>query len=209
MFNLLYFACFSGQVKALRLLSSFWFYTMDCFAGQLLVASRHLGDPNFSRGVVLIFQHSSQGGLGLVLNRPGDKRISEVWERTGHEPCENPQTIFVGGPVPGPLMALHTVESLSETEILPGLFFSTDKDALDQLVRQQEPFRLFAGHAGWAGGQLEAEMEVGGWLVTPATGEEVWHDPEDIWRLLTQRIGLGIIAPQIDPKQIPTDPSLN
>lgn len=182
---------------------------MQSITGQLLVASRHLRDPNFLRTVVLIVRHDEEGALGVVLNRPGDKRISDIWHRTGNDPCDNPQPVFVGGPVPGPLMAVHTVEELSEAEITPGVFFATDRDALDQLVRQDTPLRLFAGHAGWGEGQLEAEMEVGGWLTSPAKSPDVWSDPEEIWKTVTGRIGLQIVAQGIPAEQVPKDPNWN
>lgn len=182
---------------------------MKSIAGQLLVASRHLRDPNFFRTVVLMVRHDHDGALGVVLNRPGDKCVADIWERTGHEPCDNPQQIFVGGPVPGPLMALHTIEQFSEAEIVPGLYFATHRDALDELVRQDTPLRLFAGHAGWGDGQLEAEMEVGGWLTTRATTHDVWSDPAGIWKIVTERIGLEISVPGISPKRVPKDPNWN
>lgn len=182
---------------------------MKTITGHLLVASRFLRDPNFIRTVVLMVQHDEEGALGLVLNRPGDKSIADVWERTGHEACDNPQRIHVGGPVPGPLMALHTIEELSEVEVFPGLHFATNADSLDYLVRRDEPFRLFAGNAGWGGGQLEAEMEVGGWLTTAANLDDVWCDPDTIWRDVTGRIGLNIVAPNIAPDRVPKDPNWN
>ena len=182
---------------------------MDSIAGQLLVASRHLRDPNFVRTVVLMVQHEEEGALGVVLNRPGDKQIANIWEKTGHAPCANDELIYVGGPVPGPLMAVHTLERLSEREIVPGVFFATHRDALDELVRREEPFRLFAGHAGWGSGQLEGELEVGGWLTTPATRQDVFCDPQMVWKTVTQRIGLQIIAPDIKHRQVPDDPSWN
>ena len=182
---------------------------MNSLAGQLLVASKLLRDPNFLQSVVLMVQHDEEGALGLVLNRPDDKTIAQVWERIGHEPCDNPQPIYRGGPVPGPLMALHTLDHLAEIEVLPGLYFSTHKDALDELVRQDSPHRLFAGHSGWGGGQLEAEMRVGGWLTTPATLDDVWADSESLWKSVIGRIGLSIIARDIAPSRVPQDPNWN
>ena len=52
---------------------------------------------------------------------------------------------------------------------------------LKRLVEQdQQPFRLFVGYAGWAGGQLESELEVGGWLTTPATCDDVFSEADDL-----------------------------
>jgi putative transcriptional regulator len=179
-------------------------------AGHFLVASRHLRDPNFARSVVLMIHHDQEGAMGVVINRPSDKTIREVWEMIGNDPCDRDDRIFVGGPVPGPLVAIHVLEPFSENVVLPGIFASTHRDAIDLIVRRVgEPFRLYSGHAGWGSGQLESELEAGGWLFTRATKEDVFAEHESIWKTVTQRIGLEIMAPELGPHQLPPDPSLN
>ncbi len=169
-----------------------------------------MSDPNFSRSVVLMIHHSEEGAMGVVLNRSSDKTIHEVWEMVGNDPCERDDLIYIGGPVPGPLVAVHTLEPFSEQEVLPGLHVSTHRDALDQIVRNmQQPFRIFSGHAGWGEGQLDGELEVGGWLSSKATLEEVFSDDDTLWEKVTQRIGLEIMLPDIPPTQRPDDPSMN
>jgi putative transcriptional regulator len=182
---------------------------MKSIAGHLLVASKFLRDPNFMQSVVLMVQHDKDGALGLVLNRPGDKTVAQVWERIGHDPCDSSQPVYRGGPVPGPLMALHTLEALAELEVLPGLYFSTHRDALDGLVRQETTYRLFAGHSGWGSGQLEGEMDVGGWLTTPAMLDDIWAESDSLWKSVTGRIGLAIVARDIAPDRVPIDPNWN
>jgi putative transcriptional regulator len=84
------------------------------------------------------------------------------------------------------------------------------RDAIDLIVRKKnQPLRLYSGHAGWGSGQLEGELEAGGWLTTEATKAEVFADHETIWKSVTERIGLEIMAPHIDGKHVPPDPSLN
>ena len=179
-------------------------------AGHFLVASRHLRDPNFVHSVVLMIHHNDEGAMGVVLNRPSDKTVREVWDMIGNDPCNRDDLIYVGGPVPGPLVAVHALQPFSEHEVLPGVYVSTHRDALDLIVRKpQEPFRLCSGHAGWGEGQLEAEMEAGGWLTTRATKDDVFADAESLWKSVTQRIGLEIMAPEVDPDDVPIDPSLN
>ena len=109
---------------------------MKSLAGQFLVASPHLRDPNFAQAVVLMLQHEEQGALGVVLNRPGDKTVDEVWEMIGSDPFGCDELVHVGGPVPGPLIALHNQRSYSEKEILPKLFMSMQKDSIDLIVRR-------------------------------------------------------------------------
>jgi putative transcriptional regulator len=178
--------------------------------GHFLVASRYLSDPNFAHSVVLMIHHNPEGAMGVVINRPSDKTVREVWEIIGNDPCDCDDYIFIGGPVPGPLIALHTVEAFGQQEVLPGLHAATHKDALDLIVRKKElPVRLYSGHAGWGSGQLEGEMEAGGWLSTRASLEDVFADHETIWKTVTQRIGLEIMAPEVDREHVPPDPSLN
>jgi putative transcriptional regulator len=179
-------------------------------AGHFLVASRYLRDPNFAKSVVLMIEHGDDGAMGVVINRPADKTVRDVWEIIGNDPCERDEFVYIGGPVPGPLVAVHTLEPYSECEVVPGVYVSTHRDSLDRMVRRKNlALRLYSGHAGWGSGQLEGELEAGGWLTTPATKDEIFADHETIWKSVTQRIGLEIMAPELDEKLVPPDPSLN
>lgn len=84
-------------------------------SGRLLVASPYLTDGNFLRSVVLILQHSEDGAFGLVINRPTDNRFAELAELT-EAASEARQDDFIhrGGPVDGPLMALHDLAGIGE-----------------------------------------------------------------------------------------------
>jgi putative transcriptional regulator len=178
--------------------------------GQFLVASQYLRDPNFARSVVLMIHHSDEGAMGVVINRPADKTVRDAWELIGLDACDRDDLIFIGGPVPGPLVAVHTLEPFAEHEVLPGLYVATHRDAIDLIVRKKDvPLRLYSGHAGWGGGQLEAELEAGGWLTTEATSGDIFADHQLVWKHVIQRIGLEIMAPGVDPEHFPSDPSLN
>lgn len=183
---------------------------MKSLTGKFLVASPQLSDPNFSQTVVLMIQHEPQGALGLVLNRPSEKTVSEVWEMIGKTPCSVEQLVHIGGPVPGPLLALHTLASYADQEVLPGLYVTAQESAFEELVNQsEEEFRLYSGHAGWSAGQLDGELEASGWLTTSATAEDIFSDYETLWKRTTSRIGIGILAPGVRPEQVPKDPGLN
>lgn len=182
----------------------------ESLTGQLLVASRKLRDPNFLRTVVLLLEHNDDGALGVVLNRLADRTISEVWDTIKAEPCDNPQPLNLGGPVPGPLIALHKDKALSEREVVPGLYMSMQREAVDQLVRDEDkPVRIYTGNAGWGGGQLEGELKVGGWLTTQGKEEDVFTEPDELWLKVTRRIGLEIVMPGVDPEAVPEDPTVN
>jgi putative transcriptional regulator len=178
--------------------------------GHLLVAAPGLADPNFFRSVVLMIHHDQGGAVGLVLNRISDSTIAEIWEAVSADPCDCQQRLILGGPVTGPLMALHTIVEFSENEIIAGVHFSARKDSLDQIVRDpQHPFRIFSGYSGWAAGQLEGELRVGGWLTIAATYDFVFAEPEELWKQVTQAIGEQITTPVLKRTHRPADPSQN
>ena len=114
---------------------------MESLEGQLLLASPQLLDPNFVRTVVLLVEHNDMGALGLVINRPTGKTVQELWKQVGESPCESQQPVHLGGPVSGPLMAIHTADGLAEMEIAEGVFFAAKKQNLDELVRRDVPFQ--------------------------------------------------------------------
>lgn len=118
--------------------------------------------------------------------------------------------MHVGGPVPGPLIAVHTDVAQCEMEITEDVYFASSKEAIMQIVSHpQGPYRLFVGYSGWGEGQLDREMESGSWLRGPASREEVFSDYDELWRRVSRRIGLDIISPTIKNKPIPDDPSMN
>jgi putative transcriptional regulator len=183
---------------------------MDTLKGHLLVASPHLADPNFVRTVVLLIHHSEEGAFGVVLNRTADNTIKELWDQVGETPCESERRVNVGGPVAGPLMAIHTDRELAELEIVPGVYFAAQREHLEKLLLQKgRPYRVFVGHSGWGEGQLEHELEEGAWLTTPATADQVFDDDLDLWKKVAQHIGESMLTSTLKIKHLPTDPSMN
>ncbi len=176
----------------------------------MLIAAPALLDSNFVKTVVLLLRHTEQGALGMVVNRPTSKTVKELWKDVGQSPCGSELPVYLGGPVAGPLMAVHTYKSLAELEILPGVFFAAQKKNLDELVIQEDHlFKVFIGHAGWGPGQLDNEIQSGAWLATPATAEYVFCNTVDMWKELLQRIGESTLQSMLKIKHIPEDPSAN
>lgn len=183
---------------------------MSSLAGQLLVAARSLRDPDFRRTVILLLEHNDDGALGVVLNRPSERTIREVWETVEFDPCESEQSLNHGGPVQGPLIALHTSEELGEKRLTDGLYLSMQRDTVDPLVRQTEhPYRIYSGNSGWGGGQLEGEMLAGSWYTTPTHVNDIFAPHETLWREVTNRLALGILLPGKDIDTVPEDPTIN
>lgn len=183
---------------------------MQSLKGHFLVASPHLLDPNFARTVVLMIHHSEDGAFGVVINRPADKTIRQVWERATEQPCTVNRLVNVGGPVSGPLIAVHTDAEAAEMQVIPGLYFSAQREHLERLVSQDDhPFRLFVGHSGWGKGQLERELEQGAWFTTAATIDDVFDDESVMWRKIAGRIGSQLLASTLNLRDIPPDPGMN
>jgi putative transcriptional regulator len=183
---------------------------MKSLAGHFLIASPKLQDPNFVKSVVLLLEHNDDGAFGVILNRRVNKTIKEVWEEVHEPPCESQQCLNLGGPVSGPLMAIHTHEPLGGVEVLPGVYFLHDKEQLETLVQQHEhAFKLFLGHSGWGSGQLESEIKHGAWLTTPATVEYIFFDEELLWTKLTRHLGSETLCSLLKIKHVPEDPALN
>ena len=184
---------------------------MKSLQGHLLIASPKLHDPNFFRSVVLLVQHNDEGALGVVLNRPLEATIQDAWTQISELPCNAEGPLHQGGPCPGPLMVLHTDPTASQLEVCSGIYFSTDKDSIQQLVAQcAGPLKFFVNYSGWGPGQLEGEIEAGGWLATPAEQPEVFRQgDEDFWPAALRLAGRRARFSGIDPKLIPNDPSLN
>ena len=183
---------------------------MKSLKGQFLIASPHLADQNFYRSVVLMIQHDEQGAFGVVLNRPTNNMIADLWNLVSTAPCDVSEPVHVGGPVPGPVLAIHSDPSQCEMEIIEGVYFASSKEAIFAIVSHpQGPFRLFVGYSGWGEGQLDQEIESGSWLHGRATPEDVFSDYDELWRRVSRRIGLAILSPTIKNKPIPDDPSMN
>jgi putative transcriptional regulator len=174
--------------------------------GRLLVATPDLDDPNFARTVVLMLEHRDEGALGVVLNRPAGVPVADAmpsWQDT----CASPAQLFVGGPVqPDAVLALGRRRDAREVEGFMPLF-----DGLGTLDLEREPegfemVRIFIGYAGWASGQLDRELDAGGWLLADHAPDDVaTADPSGLWRGVLRRQGGRIAMFALAPE----DPSTN
>ena len=167
-------------------------------------------DPNFARSLVFLIQHGQDGALGVVVNRPLDKTVQSLWREVGSAPCHSHQPVYLGGPVPGPLMSLHTKEGFAEDEPAPGVFFAAKKQHLDALVLEDDPTcKIFLGHAGWGAGQLENELRQGAWRTMPATIESVFSVDDALWEKAFREIGQSVLKSILNLDELPPDASVN
>ncbi len=163
----------------------------DLDKGKFLVAGRELRDPNFRESVVLLLEYGEQGTLGLIINRPLDLPLSSVLKDIeGLD--RRTDSVYFGGPVAGNQLLLllrSGRQSRNVHQIIDGLHVSADLNVLKSLIEEgKEDFRVYAGSAGWAPGQLEAEMARGDWHILPANPLHVFSkEPSSIWSELIRR----------------------
>jgi len=162
--------------------------------GRLLVATPLLTEPTFDRTVVLVLEHSEDGALGLVLNRPSDVDLSDPlpdWAPL----ATPPEVVFVGGPVaPEAVIALAQAESDAEHDA-----FTPILGAIGSVDLGTDPFeigiglravRVFSGYAGWGPGQLDRELDVDGWFLADVEIDDLFTaDVDGMWRRVLRRHG--------------------
>jgi putative transcriptional regulator len=180
----------------------------ESLTGQLLLASPTLRDPNFMRTVVLVSVHSDEGAMGVVLNRPSEVTVSEAVPQLQDAVAEE-EPVYVGGPVQ-PSSIVFLAEFLDPSPagllVLGRIGFPAPDAGIEELTEATARRRVFAGYAGWGGGQLDAEVEEGDWIAHTALPEDVFTDlPEELWASVLTRKGgsYALIA------RMPDDPSVN
>lgn len=175
---------------------------------QFLIAMPGMADDTFSGAVVYLCEHSEKGALGLVINKPIDITLANLFEKVdlsleGNDLAEQP--VYFGGPVQTERgFVLH--EKLGSTEspynstlqIPGGLEMTTSKDVLEALAHGGGPKRVLVtlGYSGWAAGQLEDEIGRNGWLTVDANREVIFDTP------IEQRYDRALALLGIDPRML-------
>jgi putative transcriptional regulator len=162
-------------------------------AGRLLVASRQVTGPFFGQSVVLLIEHSDEGALGLVLNRPTRVPLSSVLpDQAGLAQRED--RTWVGGPVGRDTMRLLIREKSPATDlvrVVGEVHTTTNLEVLRRLLAAGTPsakLRAYVGYAGWGPRQLAAEVLRGDWYVDDGSADWVFdRDPASMWRELLDR----------------------
>src|SRR5689334_1026890 len=153
---------------------------------QFLIAMPGMADDTFSGTVVYLCEHSDKGALGLVINKPIDITLANLFEKVdlsleGSDLAEQP--VYFGGPVQTERgFVLHEPQgrqgqTFSSTLQVPGgLEMTTSKDVLEAMSHGQGPRRVLItlGYSGWSAGQLEDEIGRNGWLTVAAQPEIIF-----------------------------------
>ena len=183
---------------------------MESLRGKLLLSAPNLFDPNFRRTVVLIAEHTEDGALGLVLNRPAETTVGEAVPDLDWIAPSAEDPVYAGGPVGADsviVLAEFDDVELAAALVIDDVGFvpAADPDT-ERVARATRRTRVFAGDAGWGPGQLEDEMAEDSWIVEPARVEDVFtDDPEGLWGAVLRRKGQAwkLLA------TMPQDPSRN
>lgn len=160
---------------------------------MLLVATPPLTDPNFDRTVVYMLEHTAEGAVGVVLNRPLGEEPPDVlhaWQIH----LAAPHTMFQGGPVEmDALIALARLEGPVDgawSQVAENL------GSIDLMLDPAEvadgvlALRVFRGYSGWGPDQLDNELIESAWMVFPAQLSDVFSaDPDGLWREVVRRQG--------------------
>lgn len=160
--------------------------------GLFLVAKPSLTDPNFARTVVLVTQAEDASTVGVILNRPGKVKLSELLP--GQAPAQSYRDpIFYGGPVMQQVLLSvfrsATAPSAPAFHVLKDVYLTMHPDNIEKLLNDPAArFRIYAGFSGWAPRQLESEFMRDGWYVLPADEATVFRDKTDgMWEELLER----------------------
>ncbi len=168
---------------------------------HFLIAMPAMGDPNFNETVTYICKHDEEGAMGIVINRPTDLLLSEIFRQLSLEPSDPrvaEMPVLAGGPVQRDRgFVLHRSDRRydSTLETAGGIKITVSQDILASMARGEgpEPVLVALGYAGWDSGQLEAEIAANAWLSVPADHKVLFETPfEQRWRAAAGLLGVDI-----------------
>lgn len=168
---------------------------------HFLIAMPGLQDPNFARTVTYVCEHTDQGAMGIVINRPLDVTLGELLaqlEITVAQSRVRQIPVYQGGPVQVDRgFVLHTAGPAfdSTLNITPDISVTTSRDVLEAIANDEGPEQtlIALGYAGWGGGQLEQEMSANAWLSGPASSDIIFQlTPSERWLAAAQLLGVDL-----------------
>ncbi|RTZ79790.1 MAG: YqgE/AlgH family protein [Gammaproteobacteria bacterium] len=173
----------------------------SCLKDHFLIALPNLQDPNFSRSVTYICEHTDDGTMGIVINRPSALELPDILQHMDIEETDRTPrdlTVFVGGPVQedrGFLLHSPVKRWKSTLVITDEIAITTSQDILQAIAKGEGPEEVLIalGYAGWGPGQLEQELQQDSWLVAPASKEIIFHTPvEKRWEAAAALTGVDL-----------------
>jgi len=169
------------------------------FKGQFLIAMPRMTDPNFFHTVTCISEHTREGAVGIVVNRPHPSIIGkDIFNELKINYVSDSELIpiYVGGPVHiGEIFILHGPPFNWESCLMvtPFLAMSNSKDIVEAIAMGNGPeaFIISLGCAGWGEGQLESEIKENAWLTFPISEKIVFEIPVEYrWEEAVKKMGI-------------------
>lgn len=169
-------------------------------AGQLLVATPEMPDPRFAKTVIYMIEHDTTGAMGLVVNQTmGEIPIGELLEGLGldGDGARGSVLLHRGGPVNAASgLVLHSPDYVADGTVVvdQGLALTARPKIVEDIASGAGPRRSLVafGYAGWAAGQLEAEIAAGAWITVPSDDALVFDDDDGKWRRAMARWGIDL-----------------
>lgn len=168
---------------------------------QFLIAMPTLRDPNFERTVTYICAHNDEGAMGIVINKPLDIELGEIFEQMDIDSSNaiaKHKTVFQGGPVHIDRgFILHKANTQWDSSIVVSnkICVTTSKDILEAIADGEGPDEalIALGYAGWGEGQLEDEIMQNAWLSGPADMDIIFNTPYDqCWQAAAEHLGVDL-----------------
>lgn len=191
---------------------------MSSLTGKLLIAMPAMPDPRFAHAVIYLCAHSTDGAMGLIVNRPLpdltlgglvshlDLPQGQANAGLGLQGTQMDGPVHFGGPVEtGRGFVLHSPDYFTHDgsiQVSAGVVLTTSRDILADMGRGQGPHRAITalGYSGWGAGQLDAELHAGGWLLAEGDAALVFDTPDAAkWERALR--GLGV-----DPRLLSATP---
>lgn len=166
----------------------------DSIAPTLLISMPQMLDPNFAKAVVLLCEHTRDGAFGLIVNRPSETPASDAVELEPPPARDSGAHLWIGGPVEpqrGWILMAEQPAGEDAFEVADGVFLTTSPSVLRAVMESGlARSRVLTGYAGWAAGQLDAELAASAWLTADVDVALVFDTPaEEMWEAAIRRLG--------------------
>jgi putative transcriptional regulator len=167
--------------------------------GQFLIAMPALSDPFFARTLVFVCEHNENGALGIIVNRPLDLSLADLYERLDLKLEQDgfaKLPVYFGGPVQtdrGFVLHRPAGHWQSSLAVSSTIGLTSSRDILSSIAQLGEPAEVLVslGYAGWEAGQLENELTENAWLTVDASPDLIFElPPEDRLGAAMQKLGI-------------------
>lgn len=170
----------------------------DYLVNHFLVAMPSLHDETFAKSVIYIYEHTDQGAMGIVINKPMPLKLGNILQHLGipaRKSDVETLPVLMGGPVGQEHGFILYKDKASTVPNGAPIELSASKDMLQQIARGRGPndFLVTLGYASWSAGQLEAEIAHNDWLITPVDQDILFNTHiSQRWRLAGRKVGINI-----------------